>query len=255
MLQVQCLAGITVLSLTALISLPSHAIDFIAKAAIGQKSSELIIRNRSFKPDFITFDLSLTGSFDRYFISFNNEISIKDDVTAYDDPNNNAFDGLIFFSRQDINITFGYGFDDFTVFVGIRKGDTNAHYTANSGSFGTSSDGYYAGVSSSYFFKDKGNLTGSIAIASLDGEVSLTEPLVDTSAFTVAAPPVNIKGSAVGLSLAIGWQGQISPDVTYNIDLKINQFDFEDEVVFGGLDLSYEENFSTISVGLTHFFE
>ncbi len=82
----------------------AHAIDFIARAAIGNKSSELIIRDRSFTPDFITLDLSLTGTHGRYFLTLNNENSIKDAIET--DPN-----GLIFFSRQDTNLTFGYSFD------------------------------------------------------------------------------------------------------------------------------------------------
>ena len=226
-----------------------HAIDFVTKVAVGNKSSELIIRDRSFNPSFITLDLSLTGTLDRYFVTLNNEFSIKDDIET--DPN-----GLIFYSREDLNITFGYSLDQFTVFGGFRSGETDANYTANNSAFGTTSEGYYIGASKSYFFEDRGSLSGSIAIATLDGEVSLSEPFVDTSAFVVGAPPPsNIKGSAVGLSVSLGWSGQISPDTLYNIDLKINQFDFEDDIVFGGLDLSYEENFSTISIGLTHFFD
>ena len=226
-----------------------YAIDFIARAAVGNKSSELIIRDRSFNPGFITLDLSLTGTLDRYFVTINNEFSIKDDIET--DPN-----GLIFYSREDINITFGYSLDQFTVFGGFRTGETNANYTANNSAFGTTSEGFYVGASKSYFFDGWGNLSGSVAVATLDGEVSLSEPFVDTSAFVVGTPPPStIKGSAVGVSLAIGWSGQVSADTIYNIDLKINQFDFEDDVVFGGLDLSYEENFSTISIGLTHFFE
>lgn len=226
----------------------THAFDYVAKVALGKKSSELIIRDRSFTPDFVTLDLSLTGTHGRYFFTINNEFSIKDAVET--DPN-----GLIFYSREDLNITFGYSLDIATVFAGFRKGDTDANYTANNGAFGTSSDGFYVGVSKGYFFEDKGNLSGSIAIASLDGEVSLSEPFVDTTAFTVSNPPATIQGSAVGVSLGIGWQGQVSPDTIYNIDYKLNQFDFEDDAVFGGLDLSYEENFSTFYIGLTHFFE
>jgi len=233
------------------------AVDFVAKAAIGNKSSELIIRDRSFNPSFTTLDLTLTGAQDRYFVTINNEVSIKDDVGT--DPN-----GLIFYSREDINLTFGYSFDQFTAFGGFRTGSTDANYTGNNGAFGTKSDGFYLGASKGYYFEGKGNLTGSIAVASLKGEVSLSEPFVDTSTLcgqTTTAPcpnggkaPSNIKGSAVGLSISVGWAGQVSADTLYNIDLKVNQFDFKDDAVFNGLDLSYQENFSTIYLGLTHYF-
>lgn len=227
----------------------AYAIDFIVKAAMGNKSSELIIRDRNFTPDFITLDLSLTATHDRYFLTINNEVSLKDAIET--DPN-----GLIFFSRQDTNITFGYSFDIASVFAGWRTGETSAYFTGNSESFGTKSDGFYLGASKSYQFKDKGRLSGSLAIAQLNGEVSLTEPFVDTSAFVVGAPPPEvINGSALGFSVGIGWSGQVSEDTLYSIDYKLNQFDFEDDVVFGGLDLSYEENFSTFYIGLTHFFD
>lgn len=237
----------------------ANAIDFIAKAAIGYKSSELIIRDRSFTPDFITLDLALTGTIDRYFLTIENEVSIKDAIESVPDGDGDGVnDGLIFYSRQDTNITFGYGFDIATVFIGWRSGETTSHYTAENNEFGTKSDGFYIGTSKSHYFENKGNLSGSIAIASLDGEVSLTEPFVDTSAFIPgvgSTPPDTIKGSAIGFSLGIGWSGQVSDNTIYNIDYKLNQFDFEDDVVFGGLDLSYEENFSTFYIGLTHFFD
>ncbi|MDQ1362533.1 MAG: hypothetical protein QG652_393 [Pseudomonadota bacterium] len=230
-------------------------VDVIAKAAIGSKTTELVILGRDFSPNFLTLDLSLTGAMGNFFVTFNNEFSIKDDIASYNDPNDSSLDGLIFYSRQDTNITFGHSFEIATVFIGMRTGKTDAHYTANSSSFGTTSDGYYIGASKSYYYKDKGALSGSIAIASLDGEVALSEPFVDTSAFVVGStPPATIKGSALGLSLGIGWSGQIYGNTNYNIDLKLNQFDFEDDVVFGGLDLSYTENFSTLYLGITHFF-
>jgi len=233
---------------------PALAVDTVVKAAIGKKSSELVIRDRRFTPDFTTLAIALTIAQDRYFVTVDNEISIKDDITTFDDAND-AFDGLIFFSREDLNITVGYTLDMLTVFGGIRQGTTDAFYSAQSTAFGTRSAGFYAGASSSYFVEGIGNFTGSAAIASLDGEVSLNEPFVDTTAFTVLTPPANIRGSALGLSLALAFQGEISANTVYSIEFKLNRFDFEDDVVFGGLDLSYQENFSTLYLGLTYFFE
>lgn len=229
-------------------------VDVIAKAAIGSKSSELVIRGREFSPNFLTLDLSLTGAMGNYFVTLNNEFSIKDDIASYTDPNDSALNGLVFYSRADTNITFGYSFEIATVFIGMRSGETNAYYTANSSAFGTTSDGYYIGASKSYYYKDKGALSGSIAIASLNGEVALSEPFVDTTAFQIVTPPAAIKGSALGLSLGIGWSGQVYGNTNYNIDLKMNQYDFQDDIVFGGVDLSYTENFSTLYIGITHFF-
>ena len=227
----------------------ANAINIITKVSVNNKSSELIIRDRKFTPKFVTLDLSVTGTLDRYFVTFNSESSIKDAIET--DPK-----GLIFYSRQDYNITFGHNFEFATVFGGFRTGNTDAKYTSNNGAFGTNSNGYYLGISKGYYFEGKGNLSGSLAIASLKGEVSLSEPFVDTSVFLVGSPPPkNISGSAIGTSIGITWSGKVSENVDYSLSLKSNQFNFTDDVLFGGLDLSYQENFTTFSLGLTHFFD
>ena len=122
------------------------------------------------------------------------------------------------------------------------------------GGFGTTSDGYYIGASKSYPYRNLGSFNGSLAIASLNGELVYTEPFVNTGTPTTVPPPASVKGSAVGVSVGIGWTGRVSDNTNYNLEYKLNQFTFNDDVIFGGLDLSYQENFSTFLIGLTHFF-
>ena len=255
---------LTIFSISSLQT--ANAINVITKVAVNNKSSELIIRDRKFTPTFTTLDLSATTAFDRYFVTFNAESSVKDAVLTDGRDNN----GPTSYSRQDYNVTFGYNFDFATVFGGLRTGNTDAKYATltskkvgtetiyklENKAFGTESSGFYIGISKGIRFEGKGNLSASLAIASLDGTVSLSEPFVNTSQFLVGPPPPeNINGSAIGTSIAVTWSGKVSDNVDYSISLKNNSFNFTDNVLFGGLDLSYQENFTTFSLGLTHFFD
>jgi hypothetical protein len=246
---------IAVVAAGILFSIPVQANDspwgFVGQAAIGQKGMELVIREQEFSPSFTTLDLSITAVKNKFYTSLAHERSIKDDIET--DPT-----GLIFYSRLDTNLTFGYSLrENWNLFGGYRWGDTDMYYDDNvnqlSRSFGASSEGIFLGASYSHGFK-KGTLSTSIAIASLKGEVSLTEPLVDTTAFTVITPPDVVEGDALGSSYSFVWTGEVSENTTYNLGLRIHRYTFDDKKVFAGLDLSYDENFTTISLGLSHFF-
>ncbi len=222
--------------------------DFISKVSIGHKSSELRIRDRKFTPDFTTLDIAVTGALGSYFLTLDNDFSVKDAIET--DPN-----GLIFYSRSDTNITAGYTINRFSFFGGWRTGETDAHFTGSNNSFGTKSRGYYVGSSGSQpFSKVNGTLYGSLAIARLTGEVSLTEPFVDTSAFVLGNAPSSVTGKSIGFSIAVGWSGNFAEATRWNLEYKLHRFEFEDDEKYGGVDLSYEENFQTVYLGLTHFF-
>lgn len=228
----------------------TNNLDFVGKIALGKKNLELIIRDRSFTPAFNTLNLALTTLKGDFYITLDHEFSIKDPILT--DPK-----GLIFFSRTDTNLSLGYSVNDWlAVFTGFRRGETEAHYTFNNGSFGNTSDGFYFGASGNHFIEGKGNFGLSLALASLSGEVALSEPFVDTSVFLVGPPkPDTIEGSALGFSLGLSWSTTVSQDSLFSTEIKIHRYEFEDDVVFGGLDLTYEENISTFYLGLTHFFE
>ena len=234
------------------LSFTSHAesgIDVVGKMAIGEKTMDLKIRDRSFSPSFTSLKLSVTGVKGAFFTTLDHEVSIKDAIES-------DSKGLIFYSRKDSNLTFGYALSDhLNTFIGYRTGETEAFYTANNSAFGNSSEGPFIGVSSSYYLKDTGSIGVSLAIAKLTGKVSLTEPYVDTTAFKVGdSPPADINGSALGYSFGISWSSQTSDNMLYSLSAKIQRFEFDDEVVYGGLDLSYEENYNTIAFAITKYF-
>lgn len=219
---------------------------------LSQKSMELKIRDRSFKPNFTSLGLSLTGGIAPFYITFNHDQSIKDDIEA-------ESAGLIFYSRLDTSLELSYILSSqWRLSAGYRTGKTESFYSdsATSGAFGTSEQGLFIGGNYAYGFGKKGTLSASLAIAQLDGEVSLREPFVDTSAFVVGPPPPNnVEGDALGFSFGLAWTGSISDKTQYSVGLKLHRYEFEDKQVFGGLDLSYDLNFTTYSFSLVHSFK
>ena len=217
--------------------------------SLSQKSMELKIRDRVFTPNFTSLGLSLTGGIAPFYITFNHDQSIKDDIEA-------DSGGLIFFSRVDTSLELSYILSSqWRLSAGYRTGETESFYSATSDAFGTSEEGLFIGGNYAYGFGKKGTVSASVAIAQLDGEVSLIEPFVDTSAFVVGPPaPANVEGDALGFSFGLAWTGSISDKTQYSVGLKLHRYEFEDNQVFGGLDLSYDLNFSTYSFTLVHSF-
>ncbi len=218
--------------------------------ALNHKNMDLKIRDRSFTPTFNTLGLLLSGNIDRFNLTLAYDKSIDDDIES--DPS-----GLIFYSRQDTSLELSYlAARQLRISIGYRTGETESYYSAApSDSFGTSEKGYFIRGNYEYGFGKKGTLSTSLAIAQLEGEVSLREPFVDTSAFVVGPPPPkNIEGDALGYSFGLRWTGPISDETYYTLGWKLHRYEFDDAVVYGGLDLSYEQNFDIYSLGLIHRF-
>lgn len=233
----------------------TQAMDIVSGVSIGNKSMQLKIRDREFTPSFVSMDFSVTALIGKTYISVNHEQSIKDDIEGSEDALGNR--GLINYSRSDTNLTIGYPvFEHLNIFGGYRQGETSAYWSVTSDSFGSSSQGVFLGGSTSYAVGNKGVIGLSLAVASLQGKVSLVEPFVDTQSILALNPnpPSDIEGTAVGYSLGLNWSGGITKDTSYVVAYKLHRYEFEDSENFGGTDLSYEENFSTISIGVAHFF-
>jgi len=216
---------------------------------------QLNIRDREFTPSFVSLDFFVTTLIGKTYISVNHEQSIKDDIEGAEDATCER--GLVSYSRSDSSLTIGYPvLESLNIFGGYRQGETSAYWSVTSDSFGSSSQGVFLGGSTSYAVGNKGVLGLSLAVASLQGKVSLVEPFVDTQSILALNPnpPSDINGSAVGYSLGLNWSGGITKDTSYVVAYKLHRYEFEDDDKFGGLDLSYDENFSTISVGVNHFF-
>jgi len=237
------------------LSSQAQALDIVSGVSVGNKSMQLKIADREFTPTFVSLDFFVTALFGKTYVSINHEQSIKDDVESAEDATGAR--GLVYYSRSDTSLTIGYPVLEYlNIFGGYRQGETSAYWSVTSDSFGSSSRGVFLGGSTSYAVGNKGAVGFSLAIASLQGEVSLQEPFVDTQSILALNPnpPSDIKGSAIGYSLGLNWSGGISKDTSYVVAYKLHLYEFEDTENFGGTDLSYEENFSTLSVGVSHFF-
>jgi hypothetical protein len=237
------------------LSTQAYALDIVSGVSLGNKSMQLKIDDREFTPSFVSLDFNITALLGKTYISVSHEQSIKDDIEGAEDESGTR--GLIYYSRSDTSLTLGYPvFEYLNIFGGYRQGETSAYWSATSDSFGSSSQGAFLGGSTSYDMGKAGAIGFSLAVANLQGKVSLQEPFVDTQSILALNPdpPSDIEGSAVGYSLGLSWSGGITKDTSFVVAYKLHRYEFEDSENFGGTDLSYEENFSTISVGVNHFF-
>ena len=218
----------------------------VSSASVSDKRMSLDIRDRQFNADFVMGTLSLSAINADFFGSIKVERSIKDDIRS-------DGTGLIFYSRTDYTLTAGKNLlKSLSAFAGYRQGRTTSYYNVSNNQFDVSSKGVFLGGSYSHLVKDWGSLRFTLAVANLSGEVSLFEPFADRSVIPNA--PSKIKGNAVGYSYGVSWNGHFSPSTSYNIDLTLHRYEFKDEEIYGGIDLSFKEDFNTLSIGLTRYF-
>ena len=223
-----------------------NSLDYFVDLGMSSKQMELTIRDRKFEADFMTLDLAFTVAYGKFFATVTYEPSLKDDVRS-------DGSGLIFYSREDTTLTAGMSvFKGMSVFGGYRFGTTSGYYSASNGESLVESEGIFAGVSYSKSVADKGSAVVSLAIAQLSGTVSVNEPFVDRTAIPTA--PNEVDGDALGYSFGLRWVGQLGELSSYNVGLKIHRYEFEDQENFGGLDLSFTEDFTSISAGITRYF-
>ncbi|MGD8568301.1 MAG: hypothetical protein PVJ39_09460 [Gammaproteobacteria bacterium] len=221
--------------------------DYFVDLGMSSKQMSLSISESEFDAEFMTLDLAFTVAYDKFFASLAYEPSIKDDVRS-------DGSGLIFYSREDTTLTAGMNvWPGVSLFGGYRQGTTSGYYSVSNDESLVESNGVFAGISYNRSFDDKGSAVVSLAIAQLSGNVSLKEPFVNRGTIP-GTPPDQIDGDALGFSLGLRWVGQLSDVSTYNVGLKIHRYEFEDSTNFGGLDLSFNEDFTSLSAGITHYF-
>lgn len=221
----------------------------LGNIGIGNKTMDVKIRDRTFDAQFTMLNMALSASFGAVYTSLGLERSIQDDVRT-----DGA--GLLFYSREDTSLTAGYNIgSSMTLFAGVIQSLTTTFYNNPNSQGDIKSFGAFAGGGFNHRLGSGSVLGLSIAVAKLSGEVTLNEPFVDRSIFPPAIDaPQNIDGSAVGLSYVASWTASITKSTSYNVLVKLHRYTFDDQVVFGGIDLSYNENVSTLAIGLRHIF-
>lgn len=250
------IAAIFLFSNRTSFAVESNSLDLIGDVGISDKTMGLKIRRlngggyaRSFDAKFTTLDASITAAYGKFYATFSHERSIKDHIASDDN-------GLIFFSRTDNTLTAGLNvWGALTAFGGYRIGNTTSYHNKYTNQVSVLSSGPFLGVNYSIIMGDTGAVGLSVAMARLNGRVSLYEPFVERDLFPLSpSPPENVEGSALGFSLGLSWVGYLGETTTYSARLKLHRYLFEDQVIYKGIDLSFEESFVTLSMGLTRYF-
>jgi len=243
---------------------------YLANIGIGNKSMAVNIGQRSLKSSFTSLDFSFSRVNNNWFTSLNYEQSLKDGMQSYDqqllDSNGASIgyaNGVAIHSRADISLTVGYRLiDAVSVFAGVRKGQTDSYLSAikkeSSVVDGISSHGQiiskgaFAGINVNHRFSGNSSISASIAMAKLQGSASRSEPYVDTTNIDPNKFPPTVNGDALGFSYTLSWSNPISDKASINIKAILHRYHFEDYNVSNGIDLSYDENFSTALLELTY---
>jgi len=207
--------------------------DFTFESGGGGGSRDLI------QPSYITLTSSLALSSGRFY-----------GVAAYEatvNPWNSArleiFGPIVAstnesFERNEATLTFGYRVFDgsgkvgaINVFGGYLRGVSGWHSTSfidngvslriNDLNIDFQEDGYFLGVNYSHPFGNKGVLSVSGAYGLLDGVLKEVE--ADGNS------PTNrdIFAESTGLSLSVGWSGNISGNMNYRVGLKYINYNFD----------------------------
>ena len=227
------------------------SLEFIGKIGSSVKNMELIIDDGTFNAQFTTLDISLTTAYNKLYLTLSHERSIQDDIISALDSNGNP--GLLFLSRQDNALTAGYNlWRNTSLFGGFRQGKTESHFNLSNQKLNVKSDGIFGGISYNHSVDNNNTIGLSIAAAQLSGEATLAEPF--TVRPNVPAVPENIDGDALGYSFSINWLSALSSTTNFNAGFKVQRYEFEDQVIFGGIDLSYEENYTSFSFGISRYF-
>lgn len=262
-------------ALGLLMSSKSFAEDWSFSGGFGFKyqTVDFAVANTEFKPLFVSNTLNIAASRDRIYINFEHDISVKDHQELEFGPNEILFIGM---GRSDTNLTFGYLLNDSaSIFMGYKQATldvklnsviepsggapvpTPPPYVGNqprAQDVEFSDKGLYVGASYTHNVGETGALSYSVAYADLDGEVSIMSAEYDVTTNTILRNFTKIDGSTSGISWGIVWTDGFAENVAYNIALKMNLYEFDDEVLLGGNDLSTEETFTILSIGLRKYF-
>jgi len=244
-------------------------VAYVTNIGIGNKSMSVKIGNRESRALFTSLDASWSVVKNNWFTSISYEQSLKDGLQYYSEDiiqNGSKVgysNGVIVHTRADISLTVGFRlFNNVSLFAGFREGQTDSYLSAiqkqtdveGISSHGKiKSNGVFAGINFSHRFSGNSSISASIAMAKLNGSASLAEPYVDTSSFqNVASFPSTVEGGALGFSYVVSWSNPISEKSAINIKVKLHRYHFDDQQVYQGVDLSYDENFTTGLVEFTY---
>jgi len=146
-----------------------------------------------------------------------------------------------------LSITAGYRLNEsLSVFGGFLSGETQVEFINLDEvpaevflNEELTASGLFVGINYDYPMRT-GNISGSIAFASLEGEDKLADKRGSNSDF----------GSTSGFSFGTKWSADFQKTLSYFISVKRNQFTFKSDTI----NFKSDENFTIFSIGVTKYF-
>lgn len=234
----------------------------VGSTALNYKTVSFQVGDKSFDPNYVTFDLGLTLAYRGFYLSGNYDVSLKDFVTLNSTPSGSGgVDNLILtFSREDVTATFGYNvWKAMNVFIGYRQGQTSV--IALSDLTGTTlqparnseltfqTKGPFIGVSYGFAMGNSGILQLSAAYASMSGESTVFSLLSNGTSESEIS-----KGPARGYSIGVGWSGTLEGTLVYTVAYKFSNYKFTEEPRPVKDDFSSNEVHSIFTLGVQKYF-
>ena len=273
------LVGIVVFS-TQTVFAENDDISIVGGVAYNIKNERFDIANKPFKPDFVTIEWSLIAAYKSAYVKLNYDESVKDgaqvDTTPSSGGGSNDNQALLF-DRKDAGITFGYSvLEGLSLFAGYTRGETGVTGTGDFSVQGNLTSSYietafstltvnvteqgpFVGASYSYYLKDSGSLSFSLAYARLDGEVQSERAEKVTTIDMTGSTEVTtidgslVKGDATGFSYSIVWTDRFTESMLYNLSLKTTRYKF-DAPPLGSDNLDFNDVYNIFSIGFSKFF-
>jgi len=244
----------------------AEAWEFSGGVGVKYQTLDFEVAGSAFKPLFVSNTISFTGVKDNIYLSLEYDISTKDHQELFTNADEVQFVDM---SRSDTNFTFGYLLgNSVSFFVGYKQANLDIKVDTvilpNGGAGGDNSpraqdvefrdSGFYVGTNYVQNFTGTGTLSYSAAYAQLDGEVLSRFAAYDFVSNSLVVVNSKTEGATSGVSLGVSWNDSFSETSTYYMALKANLYEFEDEAKSVGFDLSTDETFTILSIGLRKYF-
>ena len=228
-------------------------VAFIPSAGITQKNLQY---GRDFNDgsgtqvadaSFIGLNVGVTAVFDSFYVSGSIDQALTEGGFN-DDSNEDA-------SSDAITLTMGCnclaGAEALTVFAGFTSIDILAE--AADIKEDSNDSGFFFGASYPFVSTNSGQLTATVAYASLDGELNV-------SGSALGATVLTFTGDTTGLSYGLAWSGAASEQMNYSLSVKINDYSFDASNLSDqtgastSVGLNLDRVFTILGAKVTYFF-
>ncbi len=188
------------------------SVSWIPTNGLSYKMLQYGVGSVSADTSFMSMDLGIVAAFDGFYISADLDQALDD----------GSFDGGLGYkgSSDVMNLTIGCNclsfVQDLTVFAGYTSIDT---LVDGGTAFQESANdaGFFVGASYPFVIANSGQLTASMAYASLDGKSLGRLPTDD----------ITFLGDTTGISYGISWTSSLSANVNYSLSAKVNDYTFD----------------------------